>query len=324
MDKSNDLVESLIRAAGRRTEPPEDARQAVLAAATRAFRSRSARRREASWLLWAGAAAVLLLAVAMMFQWAPPGAGRAELARIERVIGSVERATGDVWQHVGDSAAPMTSGMKLRTQAGAGAGLVLAGGASLRLAADTEITLDSRDSFYLGRGTVYLDHRGSVGTGYRIETPAGSVRDLGTQFELRVGDGALRLRVREGRVEVERAGRQVTGDAGEQLDIDAFGSVLRSRIAPDAADWSWTQVLAPAPDIDGRPAIELLDWVARETGRTLHFTDPAVRERAMRVVLHGNIRHLAPLEALDVMLATTDLEYALNGGRIEVRTRAAH
>ncbi|MGQ0428932.1 MAG: FecR family protein [Gammaproteobacteria bacterium] len=324
MDKSQDLVESLIRAAGRRAQPPEDARQEVLAAATAAFRRKTTRRRETMWMLWAGAAAVLVFAVALMFQWSRPGAERGELARIERAIGGVERATGDVWQHVGESSAPLTSGMKLRTQAGARAGLALAGGASLRLAADTEIMLDSPGSLYLGRGTVYLDHRGSVGTGYRIETPAGIARDLGTQFELSVADGTLRLRVREGLVEIERAGQTLRGSAGEQLEINALGGVLRSPIAPDAAAWHWAEALAPAPDIDGRPAIELLAWVARETGRTLHFADPAVRLRAERVVLHGNIRHLVPLEALDVMLATTDLEYALNEGRIEVRTRATH
>jgi hypothetical protein len=31
--------------------------------------------------------------------------------------------------------------------------------------------------------------------------------------------------------------------------------------------------------------------------------------------LHGSIRHLAPLEALSVMLATTDLEYVIPDDR---------
>lgn len=322
-EREPDLVGTLIRAAGRREDPPEEAYRRVHAAATAAFREKTARRRERTFVLWAGAAAVLVLAVALMFQWTPPGTERAELARIERAIGAVERATGDDWQPAGESRAPLTRGAKLRTLAGASAGLVLVGGESLRLAPGTEIMLDEPDAMYLNGGTIYLDHHGSVGTGLRIATPAGNVRNLGTQFELKVGDGALRLRVREGRVEVERAGQRVTGDAGEQLDIDAFGSVLRSQIAPDAAAWHWAEALAPAPDIDGRPAMELLAWVARETGRTLEFLDAAARERAERVVLHGNIRHLAPLDALDVMLATTDLEYALNGGRIEIRTRAA-
>lgn len=318
-----DLVATLIRAAGKREEPPEEAYRQVLAAANAAFREKTARRRERLWVMWAGAAAALVLAVALMFQWSPPGTQRPELARIERAIGAVELATGGEWQPAGESRAPLSRGAKLRTLAGASAGLVLSGGESLRLAPGTEIMLEEPGALHLREGMIYLDHHGSVGTGLSIATPAGYVRNLGTQFELKVTGGALRLRVREGRVEVERAGQRVTGDAGEQLDIDAFGSVLRSQIAPDAAAWHWAEALAPAPDIDGRPAMELLVWVARETGRTLEFFDATARERAERVVLHGNIRHLAPLDALDVMLATTDLEYALNGRRIEIRTRAA-
>ena len=65
----------------------------------------------------------------------------------------------------------------------------------------------------------------------------------------------------------------------------------------------------------------LLAWVARETGRQLHYESTAVEARAANVILHGNIRHLAPLAALDVMLATTDLEYTLVGDTMEIRIR---
>ena len=47
--KQSDLVESLIRTAGRRTEPPDDAYVRVLGAAA-AFREKTARRRERTWL----------------------------------------------------------------------------------------------------------------------------------------------------------------------------------------------------------------------------------------------------------------------------------
>jgi hypothetical protein len=80
--------------------------------------------------------------------------------------------------------------------------------------------------------------------------------------------------------------------------------------------------MAQAPEIDGRPATELFAWVARETGRRLRYASPEVEQRAATVILHGNIRHLAPLAALDAMLATTDLEYALIGDTMEIRARA--
>jgi len=318
---NDDLVASLIRAAGRRTEPPEQAYRQVLSAATDAFRRKTARRHERTWLLWAGAAGVAVFAIGLMLQWKPPAAQREPIARIERAIGSVEQATGDIWSPLGEVTVAFTRGTKIRTLAGGVAGLVLEGGASLRLAAETEIMLDTPPRLNLERGTIYLDHAGDAGAGYRIETPAGTARDVGTQFELKVAGKSLRLRVREGHVEIERAGEMLAGSAGEQLDLDAQGALARSSIAATDVAWQWAETVAPAPDIDGRPASVLLAWVARETGRQLHYESTAVESRASNVILHGNIRHLAPLAALDVMLATTDLEYALVGDTMEVRVR---
>ena len=70
------------------------------------------------------------------------------------------------------------------------------------------------------------------------------------------------------------------------------------------------------------PLTVLLEWVARETGRVIQFDKPEIERKAGTTILHGNIRHLAPLEALEVMLATTDLEYALpDDGTILIRLK---
>lgn len=322
MQNEPDIVESLIRSAGRRAQPPEEAYRQVLAAATATLRERTARRSERQWLLWAGAAAVLVLAISLMLQWTPPSAHRDEIARVVRVIGSAERATGDVWQPLGETQAPLTSGMQLRTLAGGRAALMLAGGTSLRLSAETEVTLDAPDRLYVRRGMVYVDSGEHANApGIEIVTPAGTARDLGTQFELEVAGAALRLRVREGSVSIDRGGQPLTGAAGEQIVIDGLGGVSRSAIAPDAPDWQWAESVAPTPEADGKSAAALIAWVARETGRRLRYESPLLEQRAATVILHGNIRHLAPLAALDAMLATTDLEYMLEGDTIEIRAR---
>jgi ferric-dicitrate binding protein FerR (iron transport regulator) len=314
-----DLVASLIRAAGRRTEPPADAHQQVLTAATAAFRRKFAKRRGRTWALLAAAASVTAVAL-LLLQWKEIST-EARVATVARVIGSVEIESGGGWKPMSEAGVALASGTRVRTLAGGGVALALEGGASLRLAAATEVQMNGSQRLMLRSGTLYLDNDGSVGTGYQIETPAGTARDVGTQFELHVAGSALRLRVREGRVEVDRAGLFVTGSAGEQLDINVLGSVSRSSIATTDVAWQWSETLAPAPDIDGQPAVVLLDWVARETGRRLHYESAVVETRAATVILHGNIRHLAPLAALDVMLATTDLEYSLVGDTMEVRTR---
>ena len=315
------MVAALIRAAGRRTMPPEDAYQQVLGAATAAFRKKSARRRDRTWLTWAAAAGIAAFAVALLLQWGPTSTQPPPVAMVARIIGTVELGRDGGWKPMTETGATLAKGAMLRTLAGGSAALALDGGASLRLAAATEVLLDGSRRIYLRSGTVYLDNGGSVGTGHQIETPAGTARDVGTQFELRVIGGALRLRVREGRVEIDRAGQLLAGAAGEQLEIDALGGVTRSHIAATDMAWQWAESIGPAPDIDGQPVTRLLTWVARETGRQLRYESAAVESRAASVILHGNIRHLAPLAALEVMLATTDLEYTLIGDRMEVRAR---
>ncbi len=322
MQHEVDIVESLIRRSGRRAEPPEDAYQQVLVAATAAFREKTSRRRERLWGLWAGAAAVAVLAIALMFQWTPPSAGSSELARVARVIGGVEQATGDVWQPLGETRAPLTAGMKLRTLAGSRAALALSGGGSIRLDTETEVMLDAPGRLYVRQGTIYVDSGAHPGAArLEVVTPAGTARDLGTQFELQIAGAALRLRVREGSVSIDRGGQSLTGGAGEQIAIDVLGGVSRDVIAPDSEVWQWTETIAPTPDMDGRPAAELISWVARETGHRLRYVSPGVEQRASTVILHGNIRNLAPLAALEAMLATTDLEYVLQGDTMEIRAR---
>jgi ferric-dicitrate binding protein FerR (iron transport regulator) len=316
-----DMVAALIRAAGRRTLPPADAYQQVLGAATTAFREKSAMRRDRTWLIWAAAAGVAALAVALILQWGPTSTPPPPVATVARVIGTVELGSDGGWKPMAESGGTLAEGTMLRTLVGGSAALALDGGASLRLAAATEVLFDGPRQIYLRSGTLYLDNGGSSGTGHQIETPAGTARDVGTQFELQVLDGTLRLRVREGRVEIDRAGQMLASSAGEQLEIDVLGGVTRSHISLTDMAWQWAETVGPAPDIDGQPATRLLAWVARETGRQLRYESTVVEARAATVILHGNIRHLAPLAALEVMLATTDLEYTLVGDTMEIRTR---
>jgi ferric-dicitrate binding protein FerR (iron transport regulator) len=324
MENETDIVESLIRNAGRRADPPEEAYRQVFAAASAAFREKTTRRRERTWLVFAGAAAVLVLAVALMLQWTPPVANQGELARVARSVGGVEVATGDIWQPLAESRPRLTAGMRLRTAGDGGAALALAHGESLRLAGDTEVMFDAPGRLYVQRGKIYVDS-GARPAASRVEvvTPAGTARDLGTQFELQVAGAALRLRVREGIVLLDRGGKQLTGQAGEQISIDGLGGVSRARIEPNDPAWQWAESLAPMPDMDGRPVAELIAWVARETGRHLRYESPVVEQRATAVILHGEVRHLPPMQALEAMLATTDLTCIVNGDTMEIRVRSA-
>jgi ferric-dicitrate binding protein FerR (iron transport regulator) len=139
------------------------------------------------------------------------------------------------------------------------------------------------------------------------------VRDVGTVFEVRASADALRVRIREGRVRLDRvgAGSDIEGSRDEEVEVDREGHVVRRVFSRNGKEWKWAESLAVAPEIEGRPLVQLLTWVARETGRQLMFEGPAAEAQARAVTLHGTAANLAPLEALDVLLSTTDLEYVL-------------
>jgi hypothetical protein len=323
-DAQPDTLAELIRAAGRRQAPPEDAYRVTLAAATTLWRTRVRHGRQRRALLWAAAAGVVAIMAAALLQWRLPAVPQAGVVRVARAIGTVQALDDGAWLAVEEQNAALPAGARLRTVAGSRAGLLLDNSVSLRLAAATEVQVDSAQRVYVARGTVYVDTGvGRRDTTMEIITPAGTARDVGTQFELLVSGATLRLRVREGRVEIDRGDQSFAGTAGEQLSIDSLGRMTRGVIAPDDAAWQWTQGLGPAPELDGHPATELLAWAARETGRVVRYASLEAQQQAERVILRGNMSHLAPLEALEVMLATTDLGFVLiDGTTIEVHRKA--
>ncbi|HEY4645474.1 MAG TPA: FecR domain-containing protein [Steroidobacteraceae bacterium] len=325
VDDDMDTVARLIHTAGRRAEPPAEAFEQTLASATDAWRAKVHQRRQRN--LFVGLAASLVVAGSVAFLVANlPPESVPSVARADRLIGTVEirsDANGG-WSTLRDETMQLAAGSHLRTHAGSRAGIVLDTGVSVRLADATNVVLESGSSLRLVTGRVYLDtgETGHVARRIQVVTAAGTARDVGTQFEVLYRGEAYRLRVRDGRVLLSRDAGDFTGGAGDQLTIDASGGLERTRIAQDDAEWQWVESVAPAPDIDEKPLSVLLEWVARETGRAVAFDKPEVERKASTTILHGSIRNLTPLEALSVMLATTDLEYVLpDDGTILIRLK---
>jgi ferric-dicitrate binding protein FerR (iron transport regulator) len=317
-----DFVETLIRAGGRRVDPPEEAYRTVFAAAEVALREKINRRRwrhAAAWL--AVAAAVGALAIGLSLTLWQPARPRVEVARVDRLNGQVEwREPGShEWISLAGSAASLRSGGTLRTREGTGVGLLYPDGSSLRLAPGSEVELTEAWVVTLRGGTVYVASAVREAGRLEVITPRGLVRHVGTQFELSYEAPLLRMRVREGRVALSSGGRRVMAQAGEQLTIGVSGDVERRTLASDDPAWHWAESLAPMPQFDNRSARVLLEWAARETGRELVYGDPAIEQRTAGVILHGEPGPLAPEAALDIMLATTDLRAEIaEGGRIRV------
>jgi len=315
-DRERDVLGELIRAAGRRPTPPHDDYERVLNASRSAWQKkvRSRRRRQWSYAL-AASLATFAIGLTAILEVMPMGPGP-EIASTAIVDGEVMVLTpgAENWQFLDEADNQLVAGTRLRTQAEGRVALDLAPGVSVRVNHRSELTLLSSDRIELTAGTVYIDSGlGVRANRFEIATSFGTVRDIGTQFEVSSSPAALRVRVREGLVELyqDRQEPELSGSAGEELRIDSRGMVERAPFSTYDQEWAWASALADVPQTDGQSLIGFLRWVAREMGRSLRFSGPGDEAQAQTVTLHGSATALAPMEALDVMLATTDFEYAL-------------
>ena len=243
-------------------------------------------------------------------------------ATLARVSGPVEAGGTSGWQPVNPGQS-LAVGQQLVTGPRGKAALALRRGVTLRLDADTRIALAGIDRVVVERGAVYLDagDRPTTGTSVRIDTAFGSTRHLGTQYEVRVQPAAMQVSVREGRVETapDIGQAPVVAEAGEQVVIGTNGSVARGTVDRRDPRWNWIADVTPPYAIEDRRLAEFLAWVCRETGRELAFATPDAEATAQSIVLRGSVAGLSPDEALAAVMATTNLTYKDDNGRLIVQ-----
>jgi ferric-dicitrate binding protein FerR (iron transport regulator) len=171
---------------------------------------------------------------------------------------------------------------------------------------------------------LYFDsERGRAGAVFTVATALGTVRDLGTQFVVRL-DGeqtSIDVGVRDGRIVLTTDGAMDTAQSGERLVAARDAPAIRREPMPTfGGDWEWTETLAPPFETDGRTVSDLLAWFAEQTGRTVVFGTPAAERVAREAKVTGSI-DLEPLQKLSAALATTDLTYALEDDRVVINVR---
>lgn len=312
-------LERLLGAAGARVQPSARAMAEARAAVEAEWRATvAARRSRRRTMTWAAAAGIAVAAVAVWIARPLVGPGDGPVAAMARVVGDVQQDSGDGRWVPLSATDSIAAGSRLRTGADGRAALRLSDGVELRLDSGTVIAFEDASHARLGDGAVYVD--AGVGSdsgspGFSLETPAGNVRHLGTQYEARIADGALRVAIREGRVEIDARGGKLRGDAGEQLVLQQ-GRVVRSQLAPTADEWHWVATITPPFEVEGRSVDAFLAWVARETGRAIVYATPEAARRAREVALRGTVESLTPDEAVVAVLSTTSLRPSVEAERI--------
>lgn len=300
------VLAELLREAGRRSPLPEDFDQvrAEVAAAWCGRERRPRWRRRAAWL---AAAALAALAAGLTLWWAPRAIGPPAATM------ALETTWGEVT--VGPRA--------LVTEAGRAA-FTLPSGHLLQVDRFSRLELVTAERVRLTAGAIYVDsglERGSAAS-LTVETALGAVRELGTQYQVRVGESELSVRVREGRVSLEHEDRSTTVADGEELTATAAGAVSRRSAPRTGPEWEWVLESTPPMVIEGESLLACLEWAARAGGWRLDFAAGAESASA-GIVLHGSIDGLTPHQALEVVLAGTGLRHRVEGDRLRIEPQSA-
>ena len=293
MTPQDDALAALLRSAGRRPAAPNDAARRVRDAVREEWLIVARRRTRTRWLTAAAAAVILATtgALLMIRNTEVPVGPRAPVATIQSI------SRGEIF-----------AGDGFETQPNATASLLWSG-VTLRLDTATRVRIDSARALTIERGALYIDS--SHSHGLLIRTPLGTVTDVGTQFEVRLADGHLRLRVREGRVDLRQNGVTHTAFAGVELDAGGDG-VTRRAIARSGSDWSWVVRAAPPVILEGHKLRDIVAAVCRENGLN------PVYSTTDNPSLHGTMA-LAPDEALAAALAASGLTSRKDGDSLIVR-----
>ena len=328
VDRDDELAR-LLANTGPRARPRREAETAAYETLRAEWLELTARRRRRRVAVGAAAAVLLLGVIVGSGVLRAPGDAvlGAPFATIERIEGSQVS-----WRDESSGVKPITgeadvvrAGQSLSTGAESRAALSWHGGGSLRLDENTRLELVSERAVRLTAGGLYFDSAADRAASPQaavlaIETPAGEVVHVGTQFMVSVEGAEVVLSVREGQVKVSGDGFEVTVDSGERLDIDSRGVRAQRSIESYDASWNWAQEIAPQPSMDGRTALEILSWVARETGRRVVYDSTATEASTGAAIVRGLDRR-SPTGILAILPVVTDLDVEIRDDVIVVSSR---
>jgi len=184
-------------------------------------------------------------------------------------------------------------------------------GLSIRLNVDTRVRLVSPTEVELLKGQVYVDNRRPAPL--RVRTPAATVTDIGTRFEVTARDDDLTVALRAGSVAISagdtRIESRADGARGELLTFSDGTLTGRREVAATDPRWQWIAAAQPGFLLEGASVHDYLAWAARESGYTLRYQSPAVRLQAeMPHVLSGGTRAEANLDNVRLLLRATRFE----------------
>jgi hypothetical protein len=306
-----DRLAELLELSGPRPAPSSEGYERARMAARDAWQAevRLTQRHRLARLAVVGLAAAAALVVALARFRTPLPTPDVDVARVDAATGLLR--VGNETLVRGDR---VRTNMTIGTAPGARAALRLNNGVEVRLDVGTDLRFLEPALISLDRGALFVDTHANSASPQRlieIRTATATARDVGTVFEVRMTSLGMRVRVRDGRVDVESRGRLHTADAGIEL-LAGASDVARRAIGTTGPDWNWITLAGSSFIAEGKTLTAFLDWAAREGGWQIQFEDDALERSASTVVIHGSIDGLTPGQALDAILPTCGLTHRID------------
>ncbi len=304
-------IERLLRLAGPREQLPDELKLAWEARFREELRTTTVSRRRHRFF-WLGGLAASLAACALVLALTlrsnvtgqPP-------IEVRTLAGTSELIGPNGESAVLKTGTTIPPGSVVRTGARGRVALGYAG-YTIRLDVDSEVGF-STGYIQLSRGLLYAaDADQKMGTiDLEIRTPQGVVRDIGTQFTVRVDDAGTVATVRKGIIQVN-AGNvesrvEATPGSAMRISVPDRGQASTRSVSPGGDEWRWIYAVAEKFELDGRSIHEFLTWSAGESGLQLRYASAAAELYARRERLHGGPVELDPERAVDPILESTDL-----------------
>jgi len=339
MTSTPDDEMNAVFSATRQTLGPSDAvRERVYQATLAEFRKIPVAlpikiRRKPTLLTWTMAASVVFAAgllISMFNASSTADRGAIEFTLTQGSIlidGAAHHAARPTGAVAGTSSTiAVASGAVITVPAEATCELVFGEGTLVRFRGGSDVILAGLDRLRIRRGALYVDNRDHT-VRMLVETPFGTVTDVGTQFLVAVTPDALTVALREGRVEIDAMGvppleARVDHGAGALVHMTRGAGVRQSRLETTDAYWTWTRDAASPFELSGSTVDQFLHWTSRESGLELHYASDIVRTQARQTTLTGgDIGVPAPSQLAEILTDATQYQSRVEGNVLTVDFR---
>jgi hypothetical protein len=302
---SEDEIAQILQKSGPLIQPPEDMAQRVKAAVKTSW-TQEVETRSNPWIPRL-AAAIAICAVGGFIALQPTTNPIMTVAKLDSNLENI-LISNDSTNWYKPERFELAENIYVRVNGVTPISMTFANGMNLRAKPDTIIQLSHADEVRLTQGSVYLDSYHKTDGPFLVTTSFGSARDIGTQFMVEANETNWSIQVREGEVNVADDDFNQQLSAGEFLTITAAEEVSTKAMPAHDDSWQWTENARPDYDLNGKKLDDYLIWVARETGRELHYRSDNARKSAAETRLGGrSISHKTASESLVFVLQTTHL-----------------